>query len=148
MGVIGIRVEIKFNETDVNSICLECKLSQYLIKHLIVRSRKALKPRDLHLEFSDHSEFWLAHWQHYCGCACKISKWNNNLIYQTHGFESSWGLKIIHLIGYWNTAQGLPCCLGEEPLELHLAKYQADVYTYWEVTSHGLFNWWQVCLLW
>ena len=49
-------------------------LFQYPIKRLMVRSRKALKPRDLYLKLSDRSEIWHAPRQQCCRRACKIPK--------------------------------------------------------------------------
>ena len=73
--------------------------SQYPKRHLIVRSREVSKPRDLYLELSDRSEIWQALRQHCCRCACQISKWYDNLKYQSHGFESSRDLTTRRLFG-------------------------------------------------
>ena len=47
-----------------------CFLLQYTIRRLIVRSRKASKPRDLYLELLDRSQIWHAPQQHWCWGAC------------------------------------------------------------------------------
>ena len=44
--------------------------------------------------------------QQCCPSACQISKWCNNLNYQSHGFEASWDLMTKRLIGYQNGGRG------------------------------------------
>ena len=79
-------------------------LFQYLIRRLIVRYRKASKPRDLNLELSNHSVIWQVHRQQCCRGACQISKRCHDLNYQSCGFEISHDLTIRRLIRYWNGA--------------------------------------------
>ena len=78
------------------------------IRRLIVRFRKVLKPWDLYLELYDRSGNWQAHWQQCCRCACQISKWCDNLKYQSRDLETSRDLTMRRLIGYWNRAQNIP----------------------------------------
>ena len=81
-------------------------LFQYLIRHLIVRSYKALKTRDLYLELSDRSKIWQAPRQPCCRCACRISKQCTNLSYRSRGFKPSRDLTIRCIIRDWNEALG------------------------------------------
>ena len=74
-------------------------------KTTFVRSRKVSKPWDLYLELSDRSEIWQALRQHWCRCACQISKRYDNLKYQSRGFEISRDLTKRRLFGYWDGAQ-------------------------------------------
>ena len=76
--------------------------SQYAKRRLFVTSRKVSKPRDLYLELSDRSEIWQALRQHCCRCACQISKWYDNLKYQSRGFETSRDFTKRRLFGYWD----------------------------------------------
>ena len=46
--------------------------------------------------------------QHFCRCACQISKRYDNLKYQSRGFETSRDLTKRRLFGYWDGAQVLP----------------------------------------
>ena len=86
-------------------ITLPCwALSQYPKRRIFVRSRKVSKPRDLYLELSNRSEIWLAPRQHCCRCACQISKWYDNLKYQSRGFETSQDLTKRRLFGFWDRA--------------------------------------------
>ena len=78
--------------------------SQYPKRRLFVRSRKVSKLRDLYLELPNHSEIWQALRQHCCRCACQISKWCDNLKYQSRGFETSRDLTKRRLFGYWDGA--------------------------------------------
>ena len=66
--------------------------------------RQVLQPRDLYLELYDRCKIWQAPRQQCCGCACQISKWWDNLNYQSRGFETSRDLTIRHIIRYWNWA--------------------------------------------
>ena len=79
--------------------------SQYPKRRLIVRSHEVLKPQDLYLELSDHSEIWQPLRQHCCRSACQISKRFDNLKYQSRGFETSRDLTIRCLFGYWEGIQ-------------------------------------------
>ena len=94
----------------VHTFQMQCSLVtswapfQYPITHLIGRSRKGSKQRDLYLELYDRSEILQAPQQQCCRCACQISKRCDNFNYQSHGFESLWDLAIRHLVGYWNRA--------------------------------------------
>ena len=81
-----------------------CTPFQYPKRRLIIRSCEVSKQRDLYLELSDRSEIWQAHRQHCCRCACQISKWYDNLKYQSRGFETSRDLTIRRLFGYWDGA--------------------------------------------
>ena len=49
----------------------------------------------------NHSEIWQAPWQQ---CCC-ISKWCDNLNYQSWGFKTSRDLTMRRLIRYWNRVQ-------------------------------------------
>ena len=75
---------------------------QYPIIRLIVRSRKASKPRDFYLELYDHSEILQAPWQQCCRRACQISKRCDNSNYRSRGIDTSRDLTIRRLFGYWN----------------------------------------------
>ena len=53
------------------------------------------------------SEIWQAHRQQCCRCACQISERSDHSKYKSHGFETSRGLTIRRLFGYWKRFQGL-----------------------------------------
>ena len=76
---------------------------QYPIRCLIVRSHKVSKPWDSYLEYNC-IEIWQAPQQQCCWSARQISKWCDNLNYQSCGFEASHDLMIGRLFGYWNRA--------------------------------------------
>ena len=78
--------------------------SQYPKRRLSVRSRQVSKPRDLYLELFDRFEIWQALRQQCCRCACQISKRNDNLKYQSRGFETLRDLTKRRLFGYWDGA--------------------------------------------
>ena len=97
--------------------------SQYPKRRLSVRSRKALKPRDLYLELSDRSDIWQALRQHCCRCACQILKRYDNLKYQSRGFEISRDLTKRRLSGYWDGALLYFSSWGQHP-EFYSHRYQ------------------------
>ena len=101
---------------------------QYLLRHLIIRSRKVSKLWNLYLELPYCSEIWQAHQQHCCRWACQISKWCDNQNHQSRSFETSQDLTIKRLIGYWNRA--------------------LDVWGCWYIITKSLGSscWWQVLL--
>ena len=99
-----VKTRIFWNNGTILFLQITWALFQYPIRRLILRSSKVSKPWYLYLELCDGSEIWQAPRQHCCRGACQISKWYNNLNYQSHGFESSRDLTIRHLIGYWNGA--------------------------------------------
>ena len=91
---------------------------QYLIRHLIIKSHQTLtitmvpvsisvsisdrtsywntlKSWDLYLEMCNCSKIWPAFWQHCCWCDCQISKWYNNLNYQSCSFSLPQDLTIL-----------------------------------------------------
>ena len=80
-------------------------LFEYPLGHLIVRSRKDLKPQDFYLELDDRSEIWHSPWQQCCWGACQILKWCHNSKYQSLCFEISQDLMIRRLIRYCNRTQ-------------------------------------------
>ena len=67
---------------------------QYPIRHLIVRSHKALKLWDLFWKLYNSSEIRQAQLQQCWQCACQIRERCDDLIYQFRGFQTSQDLMI------------------------------------------------------
>ena len=76
---------------------------QYPIRRLIVRSHEVWKQLDWFIELSHHFEIWQAPRQHCCRGAFLISERYCPIL--NTNFETSWGLTINCLIGYWNRAR-------------------------------------------
>ena len=110
-------------------------LFQYPIRRLIVRYRKVSKPRDLYLGLSDRSEIWQAPRQHWCRCACQISKRCDDLNYQSRGFETSRDLTIRRLIRYWNGRFKHHSDVTWAPLRLKTTATQLSIQQLFEVDN-------------
>ena len=70
------------------SVLTSWALFHYRIRLLIVRSRRASKPRGWYLDSYDRSEIWEAPRQQCCGRACQISKRCDDSTYQSRGSET------------------------------------------------------------
>ena len=71
------------------------RLTQY---HLIVQNYKISNLQVCHLDFSDCFD---RHLGSIAAEACQIARQNNNLHYQSHGFNTSWYLTIRCPIRFW-----------------------------------------------
>ena len=77
---------------------------QYVIGHLIMRSRKVWKAWwDQVLKCSYHFVIWLAHWHQCCQAACQFSAQLDNS--KSRSFETSWD----HKTSYQILKQGPGC---------------------------------------
>ena len=107
---------------------------QYPIRRVIVRSRKVSKPRDWQFKLSHRFEIWQANRQQCCRGACKISERADNSKYKSRGFETSRGLTIRRLIGYWNGGLVTHICV------IGAALFQAVACHVFSLHLHHCFN--------
>ena len=111
LSMLGLKI-IRASEmgSQLTICCIRCGTwapSHHLIRRLIVKSRKDLKPWDLYLELYHRPQTWQVPRQKCCRCACQISKWCDKSNYQSRGFETSVDITIRLLIVYWNGTQAV-----------------------------------------
>ena len=86
--IMLLHCTILYNIVQNNNDGIEIRaLFQYLIRHLLVRSRKDSKLRDLYLKLYNRFEIWQVPWQQCCWWACQISKQCDNSNYQSRSFR-------------------------------------------------------------
>ena len=120
-------MSVKIRNICPSDISKSWDLFQYPISRLILRSLDVSKLQDLCLELSYRFESWQAPQQQCWQGAFQISKWWDNLKYQSHGSDTSWDLTIRRVSAYWNRAQAAKC-YTIYPWSRLSYTFEADVY--------------------
>ena len=89
--MLGLKI-IRASEmgSQITICCIRCGTwapFHHVIRRLIVKSRKDLKPWDLYLELYHRSQTWQVPRQKCCRCACQISKWCDKSISRFRDFS-------------------------------------------------------------